>query len=104
MGSEHKIQALRDLWLSEKVDIMIIQETKVAVVELLDIKHRCWKASHIEAIDSKGALGGLVTFWDENKFLLISKELSQNGILTSLKENETGRIYNIYNVYAPNLY
>ena len=63
MGSETKIKALKDLRVIEKVDLILIQETKMEAVEMVGIRGRCWNVSYLEVVDSKGASGGLATLW-----------------------------------------
>ena len=51
MGSDFKLQALRDLRNLEKPYIILIQETKMQEKELKNLKHRCWKYGKVEVVN-----------------------------------------------------
>ena len=63
MGRENKVEAIKYIIKSERLDILLLQETKMSDVEVLALSQHFWTTSQGNAISSKGALGGITTFF-----------------------------------------
>ena len=57
------MEAIRDIIKLERPDIMLIQETKMSVVEVLVLSHCFWSISHGKTISSNGSSGGITNFF-----------------------------------------
>ena len=66
LGHPSKSIALRDLINSEKPEILLLQETKQSKVDMQKIisKETLHEGTLLE---SRGASGGLASFWEKNK-------------------------------------
>ena len=72
LGGSVKIKALKNIMNTEKLDILLIQETKMPEDEVLSRSSLFWKFSAGKAITSRGASGGIETFCREDKFKIKS--------------------------------
>eukprot|EP00253_Pinus_taeda_P009759 PITA_09759 len=103
LGHPSKLVALKDLIHSENPEIMLIQETMQDQCEMNKVisqqKHFCGSIS-----EARGASGGIVTLWDNNKWMCSSTNVQQNWIRTALESRTGGQSVTVYNVYAPNQY
>ena len=104
LGSNQKEEALKDIIRINKPDILLIQETKMEDSILYQAGHELWKKGPGIAISSKGASGGIATFWDSTKFELIKEERSDHWIFTSLLHRDSGQQVSLFNMYVPNLF
>ena len=66
--------------------------------------HSLWKKGLGIAISSKGASGGIATFWDSTKFELVNEECSDHWIFTSILHQDSGQQVSLFNMYVPNLF
>ena len=63
LGSNSKIDAMKDLISISSPDILLIQETKLEDVEFLRASNTLWKNSEDLAVSARGASGGVVMLW-----------------------------------------
>ena len=66
--------------------------------------HAFWKKGPGTAISSKGASGGIATFWDSAKFELVNEESSDHWIFTSFLHRDSGQQVSLFNMYVPTLF
>ena len=97
LGSNQKEEALKDIIRINKPDILLIQETKMEDSILYQVGHALWKKGPGIAISSKGASGGIATFWDSTKFELIKEERSNHWIFTNLLHRDSGQQVSLFN-------
>ena len=71
---------------------------------LYQVGQAIWKKGPAIAISSKGASGGIATFWDATKFDLINEDRSEHWILTILLHRDSGLQVSLFNLYVPNLF
>ena len=63
LGSNSKIDAMKDLISISSPDILLIQETKLEDVEFLQASNTFWKNSEDLAVSARGASGGVGMLW-----------------------------------------
>jgi len=85
LGTQPKIEAIKDLMKIEPTDILLLQETKIEGQALMEIDKSKWKKNAGKAISSRGSSGGVATLWTDNHFHLISQHETQHWIYTELK-------------------
>ena len=71
MGGLRKVEAIKEIIKSERLDILLLQETKMPDVEAMALSCLFWKNSKGKAISSRGASGGIATIFS-GKFLVKS--------------------------------
>ena len=54
-----------------------------------------------KAVSSKGASGGLATFWDSSKFELLSFHSTTHWIFTKFIHKVSGHHVSLFNLYVP---
>ena len=75
LGNKLKEEALEDRIRMSMLEILLIQEMKLLEnYDLLQKRKTFWKKGHGKAMSSRGASGGIGTFWDSSKFDLIEEE------------------------------
>ena len=103
LGSKAKEEALKDIIRINKPDILFVQETKLEDSTLYKARNMFWKNGPGKAISSRGASGGIATFWDATKFDLLADHCSTHWIYTSLNHKYSGLQVSLFNLYVPNL-
>ena len=63
MGGENKVESIKDIIKSERLDFLLIQETKMSDVEVFALSHLFWKNIQGNDISSRGASGGITTLF-----------------------------------------
>jgi exonuclease III len=104
LGSRDKKEEVRKLLKLEKPSILLIQETKMRDLETLQDLQKIWKKGEGKEISSRGASGGIGTFWNVKDFNLEDQVQSQFWLMVSLTRKATCMVYSIINVYMPNNY
>eukprot|EP00253_Pinus_taeda_P010145 PITA_10145 len=103
MGHPSKTTALRDLLQSEKLEILLIQETKQnqnEMQKIVDAQKKFSGASN----NSRGASGGINTMLNNQYWDCKSITINQNWLRINLSRKEENCDLIIYNVYIPNQY
>ena len=81
MRGLRKVEAIKEIIKSERPDILPLQETKMADMEVMALSCCFWKNSTGKAISSKGAYGGIATIIS-GKFLIKSIREIHHWLLT----------------------
>jgi exonuclease III len=99
--SKHKMMKKRIT--REKVEIVLIQETKCDRETMGKIAKKIWKGCEVEAVDSNGASRGLAILWDPMKWKLDLFVLSPRILTMSFKGLGSQSHDYIMNAYGPHL-
>ena len=84
LGSKSKEEAVKDLVRMTSLEILLIQETKMEVPETIRASEKFWKKGEGRAISSRGASGGIATFWNSSMFDLLEDYGTTHWIFTKL--------------------
>ena len=101
LGSPQKVEAMKDLVRINKPEILLVQETKMEDSSALYAGNIFWKKGPRTAVSSRGASGGLATFWDSSKYELISVHNTTHWIYTNLIHKDSGHYVSMFNLYVP---
>jgi exonuclease III len=104
LGSECKKKLVKDLVRVEKPQVLMLQETKMKDLEILQEIHLIWHSSSGIAASSRGASGGLYTLWNSQIFKVEFSHVTQHWILVRLIHLYSGHFFYLVNVYMPNLF
>jgi len=104
LGTQPKIEAVKDLMKIEPSDILLLQETKIEGQSLMDISKSNWKKNEGIAVSSRGTSGGVATLWSEDQFHLLNSHETQHWIFTELKHLESKLTIALFNLYVPVIY
>ena len=84
LGSRLKEDALRDLIRIHKPEILLLQETKMEESAALQSKNKFWKKGTGIGNNSRGASGGIATFWDPTLYDIEAEHRTIHWIYTKL--------------------
>ena len=84
LGSTIKEETIRDLVRVIRLEVLLIQETKLEEDALLRASNSFWKKGPGRAVSARGASGGLATFWDSTKLDLVEEEGTTHWLFTKL--------------------
>ena len=98
------METLKNIINTEKLDILLIQETKMPEDEVLSRSSLFWKFNVGKAISSRGASGGVATFCRADKFDIIATKGNMHWILVEIQNKSNLEVFYIYNVYGPTHY
>lgn len=104
LGTQPKIEAIKDLLKIEPSDILLLQETKIEGQALMDISKSKWKKNAGKAVKSRGTLEGVATLWFEDHFHLLNSHETQHWIFTELRHLESKLTIALFNLYVPVVY
>lgn len=104
LGRKLKEEALKDIVRVYLPQILLIQETKLEDLLLLQASKFFWHKGQGRAVKSRGISGGIASFWDSSKYDLIHKEGCPHWLLTKLLHKESGHQVSMFNLYAPVLH
>ena len=68
LGSTLKEEAMKDLVRIHKPEILLVQETKMEETTILQAGKKFWKKGPGIGNNSRGASGGIATFWDSTLY------------------------------------
>jgi len=71
LGSRLKEEVLKDIVRMYSPKILLIQETKLEDLLLLQTSKAFWHKGQGRVISTRGASGGIASFWDSSKYDLI---------------------------------
>ena len=77
----------------EAKSILLIHETKKTVEDSLLTMKKVWAKGEGKAISSAGASGGLLTWWDNEKFSLQSAIENKNRLFVKLENKENKEVF-----------
>eukprot|EP00253_Pinus_taeda_P022475 PITA_22475 len=101
LGSRSKEEALKDIVRVYSPEILLIQETKMEDLPLLQTSKVFWKKGQGRAVSARGASGGIATFWNNDMYDFLQEKSSHHWLLTQLLHKESGQQVSMFNVYAP---
>ena len=101
LGSSLKEEAIRDLVRVLRSEVLLIQETKMEEEALLRARNSFWKKGPGRAVSTRGASGGLATFWDSAKLDLVEEEGTTHWLFTKLYHKDSGHFVSIFDLYVP---
>eukprot|EP00253_Pinus_taeda_P003998 PITA_03998 len=101
LGDRLKEEALKDIVRMYSPEILLIQETKLEDVLLLQASKAIWHKCQGIAVNDRGASRGIASFWDSSKYDLIHEECCPHWLLTKLVHKESGHQVSMFNLYAP---
>ena len=87
----------------ESASILLIQETKKSAEDNIAIIKSFWPKGTGLAISASGASGGLLFWWNSDKFELCLAIENRNWILIKLENKESKEQFWIGNVYGPTM-
>ncbi|RVW15899.1 hypothetical protein CK203_073125 [Vitis vinifera] len=99
-----KRKVIKALIKKQKVDLVCLQETKIqdmskGIIRSLGVgRYLEWGA-----VDSRGAAGGIVVFWDNRVLDLVDIQRGVFSISCIFKNNEDGFMWMFTGVYGPTL-
>ncbi|GJX81255.1 RNA-directed DNA polymerase, eukaryota [Tanacetum coccineum] len=116
-GLTHKAKKdwVKELCVSNKVNFLTLQETKMESIELFDIK-RCWGNFAFDYVHSAsvGNSGGILCVWDSNSFMKLNATVSDYFVMVRGEviimgdfnevHNKNERLGLIYNVQGANAF
>ena len=82
LGSKKKEEAMKDLLHISTPQILLVQETKMEEAAILQDGKKFWKKGPRMANNSRGASGGIATFWDTNLYHLEAKARELHWVFT----------------------
>ena len=94
------MEAIRNIIKSQRPDILLLQETKMSDVEVLVLSQHFWTTNQGIAISSRGASGGIATFF-ASKYEIKTVKENQHWLLSEFKEKDDPNISYVCNVYGP---
>ena len=69
--------------------------------ETIQASKKFWKKGEGRAVSSRGASGGLATFWNSTSLYLLEDYSTIHWIFTKLQHQEMGHQVSLFNIYAP---
>ena len=100
LGRENKVEAIRNIIKTERPDILLLQEKKMSYVEVLALSQHFWTINQGFAINSRGASGGITTFF-ASKYEIKTIKQNRHWLLSEFKEKDDTNISYVCNVYGP---
>ena len=85
----------------EHNSILLIQETKKIAVDSLSSMKKLGPKGEGFAISASGASGGLLTWWDNEKFSLQTTIKNKNWFFVKLENKENKEAFWSRNIYGP---
>ena len=104
LGSSSKEEAMKDLVRIHNPEILLVQETKMEEAAALQAGEKFWKKGTGTAINSRGASGGIATFWDSNIYTLETEVHDLHWIFTKLLHKPSGHLVSLFKLYVPVLH
>ena len=99
LGNRLKEEALKDIVRMYSPEILLIQETKLEDLLLLQASKAFWHKGQGRAVSAKGASGRIASFWDSSKYDLIYEECCPHWLFTKLLHKESGHQVSMFNLY-----
>ena len=78
LGSSQKLEVIKRLKTMESTSILLLQETKKYVEESISLLKSTWINGKGLAVSASGASGGLLCWWNSDKFELSSTIENRN--------------------------
>ena len=102
LAQKAKKDWVKELYVNNKVNFMSLQETKMEIIELFNIK-MCWGNFAFDYVysSSVGYSGGILCVWDPRMFRKINSTVSDYFILIIGEWVPNGKKLLIISFYAP---
>ena len=81
--------------------ILLIQETKKIAEDSLSSIKKIWPKGEGKAVSATGASGGILTWWDNDKFTMRSTLENKSWIFVELEDKDSKEIIWVGNIYGP---
>ena len=81
---------MKDLVRIHEPEILLVQETKLEETAILQAGKKFWKKGPGIAKNSRGASGGIATFWDSTLYDLEAEERALHWVFTKLIHKLSG--------------
>jgi exonuclease III len=101
LNGRSKQKMLRDLILAEKLDIVLLQETKCTLKDVDRLLPYYWKQGVVASTDATGTVGGLDILWNTNMVLLENFLTTKWSITTDYRLIGSNKPRHLTNVYGP---
>ena len=70
LGGSQKIEVIKRFKLMESISVLLVQETKKNAEDSLLTMKNLWPKEEAFVISASGASGGILTWWDNDKFTM----------------------------------
>lgn len=102
LGSSVKLRAIRETVKRERVDMLLVQESKCELVDS-SLCRSLWGDDDCEWVFNPSAnrSGGLISVWQKNKFSLLDSHMGEGFIAVRGYWGSQNVVCGIINVYAP---
>ena len=101
LGNPIKAQAVKDLLKMARVEILLLQETKIEEEALLLVSKNKWKLNGGKAVNARGTYGGLTTLCSDENFQLKNWFATQHWIFSELFHIASKTSVALFNLYVP---
>ena len=91
---------MKDLVQIHNPNILLVQQTKLEEAAILQAGKKFWKKGPGIANNSKGASGGIATFWDSTLYDLDAEERALHWVFTKLIHKLSSRTVSLFNLYV----
>ena len=85
----------------ESNSILLIQETKNTVEDSLSSIKKFWPKGEGKVVSAIGALGGILTWWDKDKFTMHTTIENKNCLFVEVEDKENKETLWVGNIYGP---
>lgn len=103
LGNQVKRAIVKEVICSNKIDVLMIQETKVSSVHDSLVKE-VWGTSPAKWCcgDAVGSVGGILVVWSSRSFLFKDRWVGTFVILVLLEDLTNNSVWLVSSVYGPN--
>ena len=89
LGGSQNLEVIKRFKTMESASILLLQETKKSAEESIALLQSIWSKGKGLAISANGASGGLLCWWNSDKFELSSAIENINWIFIKLENKES---------------
>ena len=103
LGGIQKLEVIKRFKTMEAASILLLQETKKSAEDSVSAIKSIWPNGNGIATNAIGASGGLLSWWNTNKYDFHSAIENRNWLLIKLENKESKDQFWVGNVYGPTL-
>ena len=92
LGGSQKLEVIKRIKTMESASILLLQETKKSDEESIALLKSIWINGKGLAVSASGASGGILCWWNSDKFELSSAIENRNWIFVNLENREKNKI------------
>jgi exonuclease III len=99
LNGRSKQKVLRDMIMTEKPDIVMLQETKCSSEDIDRLLPFCWRQGRAASIDALGTAGGLAVLWNTSEVIMenfFATKWSITADYRCIGSNKPGCLTNVY--------